>query len=353
MSWLTHALPGSGGVLHAAPNDFEVEEISAYDPSGEGEHALVLIEKVGLTTPEAIRRVARAFGVRDDLVGRAGMKDKHAKTRQWLSIPAPIKVELPDPASLDLGGDDLRVLALERHGNKLKRGHLRGNRFTITVREVPEGGLERARATLAYLVEHGAPNLFGPQRFGRDGDNAEEARKILRRERPPPRDRRVRSLMLSALQSEVFNRILARRIEAGTFLRALEGDWMRKHATGGIFACADAVADQARMDTLEISPTGLMPGPKAHRATGPMGQLEAEVLAELALDDRLLEGLEEGTRRLLRIPLDRDARVEPGPTPDSYVAHFALPSGAYATVVLAELIKPSGGVLLRTESVDD
>ena len=170
MSWLTHALPGSGGVLHAAPNDFEVEEISAYDPSGEGEHALLLIEKVGLTTPEAIRRVARAFGVRDELVGRAGMKDKHAKTRQWLSIPAPIKVELPDPASLDLGGEDLRVLELERHGNKLKRGHLRGNRFTITVREVPEGGLDLLTCPDTGL---GAPDRLVPFVIAGVGDEDE------------------------------------------------------------------------------------------------------------------------------------------------------------------------------------
>ena len=172
MSWLTQDLVGSGGVLLADPPDFVVDEIPAYEPSGEGEHALVHIEKVGLTTPEAIRGVARAFGVREDLVGRAGLKDKHARTTQWLSIPAPIKVELPDPATLQLG-EGLRVLAVERHGNKLKRGHLRGNRFSVTVREVPAGGLERAQATLAYLVEHGVPNAFGPQRFGRDGDNAE------------------------------------------------------------------------------------------------------------------------------------------------------------------------------------
>ncbi len=353
MAYVTGDLPGSGGVLRADPADFVVDELPAYEPSGEGEHALVHIEKTGLTTPEAIRRIAQAFGVRDDLVGRAGLKDKHARTRQWLSIPAPIKAELPDPATLALG-DDLRVLAVERHGNKLKRGHLRGNRFEVTIRDVPAGGLERAQATLAWLVAHGVPNAFGPQRFGRDGDNAAEARKILRRERPPPRDRRVRSLILSALQSDVFNRILARRIERGQFLRALPGDWMRKHGTGGIFESQDPAVDQARMDALEISPTGLMPGPRAHRSTGEAGALEADVLRELELDDeRLLSGLEEGTRRLLRVPLDLEARVEPGPTPDSFVAQFSLPSGAYATVVLGELIKPEGGVVLRTESVDE
>lgn len=353
MAWLTRDLPGSGGVLRSDPADFVVDEIPAYEASGEGEHALVHIEKTGMTTPEAIRRVAQAFGVRDDLVGRAGLKDKHARTRQWLSIPAPIKVELPDPATLTLG-DDLRVLAVQRHGNKLKRGHLRGNRFLVTVREVPLGGLERARATLAWLVAHGVPNAFGPQRFGRDGDNPTEARKILRRERPAPRDRRVRSLILSALQSDVFNRILERRIERGLFLKALSGDWMRKHGTGGIFESQDPAVDQARMDALEISPTGLMPGPKAHRCSGDAGQIEAEVLRELDLDDeRLLGGLEEGTRRLLRVPLDLDARVDPGPTPDSFVAQFSLPSGAYATVVLGELIKPDSGLVLRTESVDE
>ena len=213
--FLTTDLPGSGGVLHADPNDFVVEEISAYDPSGEGEHVLVLIEKVGLTTPEAIRRIAQAAGVQEGDVGRAGMKDRHARARQWLSFQVPIKKELPDLSSTL--GDDLRVIAIERHDNKLKRGHLRGNRFTITVRDVPEGGLEKARATMAHLVVTGVPNAFGPQRFGKYGDNAVEARKILRKERPAPRDRRIKSLILSALQSEAFNAVLERRIARADF----------------------------------------------------------------------------------------------------------------------------------------
>ena len=348
--FLTTDLPGSGGVLHADPNDFVVEEISAYDPSGEGEHVLVLIEKVGLTTPEAIRRIAQAAGVQEGDVGRAGMKDRHARARQWLSFQVPIKKELPDLSSTL--GDDLRVIAIERHDNKLKRGHLRGNRFTITVRDVPEGGLEKARATMAHLVVTGVPNAFGPQRFGKYGDNAVEARKILRKERPAPRDRRIKSLILSALQSEAFNAVLERRIARGWLTTALAGDWMQKHGTGGLFQSTDPAVDQPRVDALEISPTGLLPGTKAYRADGEPGKMEEEVLAELGLDAKMLAGLEEGTRRVLRFPLDKEAKIEPGPTPDSFVASFALPSGAYATVVLGELIKPASGHVLREEMVD-
>lgn len=344
--WLTEDLPGSGGTLEATADDFIVHEIPSYLPSGQGEHLLLEIEKVGLTTPEAAKRLAPALGVREHELGYAGLKDKDARTRQWISAPWPVKRALPELATLDLG--EVRVLTALRHGNKLRRGHQRGNRFRLTIRHVPAGGLDRARAVLDRLVTLGVPNAFGPQRFGREGDNVEQGLAILRGDSRGPSNRRIKSLLLSAVQSEVFNRVLERRLAEGLFTRALAGDVMQKHDTGGLFDVTDPEAEQARVDRLEISATAALPGPKVRKATGGWTlETEAAVCAELGLDETLIAGLDDGTRRALRYPL-RGAELAALPgAPDAFVLDLSLPSGAYATVLLAEIMKPEGGVVLR------
>lgn len=341
---LTRDLPGSGGLLLADPEDFVVHERLAYGAEGAGEHLFVHLEKVGLTTPEAARRVAELAGVRPNDVGWAGLKDRAARARQWLSLPWLVKRPLP---ALELDMSELRILEARRHGNKLKRSHGVGNRFEITLRSVPPGGAERAAAVLERLRTTGVPNAFGPQRFGRDGDNAERALAVLRKEAPRPRDRRLWSILVSALQSEVFNRVLAARVEAGLLGVALEGDVMKKHDSGGLFDVADAAAEQPRVDRLEISPTAALPGPKARPAHGRPAELEAEALASVGIDAALLDRLDVGTRRALRYPLDPEARIVPL-SDDAYRLEIALPSGAFATVVLAELVKPEAGAVLRT-----
>ncbi|MCC7380585.1 MAG: tRNA pseudouridine(13) synthase TruD [Deltaproteobacteria bacterium] len=346
MTWLTTDLQGSGGVLHADPNDFIVEEIPSYLPSGEGEHLMMRIEKIGLTTPEALRRLATALELHPRDLGTAGMKDKNARARQWVSAPWPVKKALPDLSRLE--SPDLRVLEADRHGNKLKRGHQRGNRFEITVRGVAPGGLDRARAILEALRARGVPNAFGPQRFGARGDNADQALAILRKEERPPRDRRILGLLFSALQSKVFNRTLALRIERGLFTTALAGDVMQKHDTHGLFDCVDASADQPRVEALQISPTGPLPGPQMRPAHGVPHELELAALADCRLTGDDVSRLDAGTRRVLRYPLDPEARLSPI-DPDAYRLEVTLPSGAFATVLLGELIKPESGVVLREE----
>lgn len=347
--WLTEDLPGSGGILEANPEDFVVHELPSYLPSGEGEHLFLEIEKVGLTTPEAVKRLASALSLREHELGYAGLKDKDARTRQWVSAPWPVKRPLPEPSSLEREG--VRVLSADRHGNKLRRGHQRGNRFRLTVRRVPAGGLERAGAVLARLVAQGVPNAFGPQRFGRDGDNVAQGLALLRGEVPAPRNRRIKDLLLSSVQSEAFNRVLHRRMKEGLFTRARLGDVMQKHDTHGLFDVTDPEAEQPRVDRLEISPTAALPGPKVRHATGGWtAEAEREVCLELGLTEALLAGLDSGTRRALRYPL-RGAELSPVPgTPDAFVLDLSLPSGAYATVVLAEIMKPEGGVVLRGDA---
>lgn len=342
MPWITAELPGAGGILRPSPDDFLVDEVLPYAPSGSGGHLFVRFEKIGLTTPEAVGRLVAAAGLADGRrlppeVGFAGLKDRHARTRQWMSLPC----NRPEPPDLSAAeGDELRILETRRHEHKLRRGHQRGNHFRIVLREVPAGGLERARAILARLGETGVPHAFGPQRFGRDDDNDQVALSFLRKKTRPPRDRRLKDLMLSALQSRIFNRVLALRIEGGSVTSALPGDLMYKHASGGMFLVEDVEAERPRAARLEISPTGPLPGKKMRAPGGAAAELEAAVLAELGLGADEARRLGPGTRRPLRYPLDPETRLE-AVGEDGLALEVFLPSGAYATVLLDELVKPA------------
>lgn len=348
LPYLTADLPGIGGALRVVDDDFQVEEVPAYSPSGVGEHVYVRIEKRGLSTGEAVRRLARGLGLRERDVGVAGLKDRHAVTIQWLSLPTPCTPE----AAAGFATDGVRVLEATRHGNKLRTGHLRGNRFRLRVRRLAVPPLEaqaRARAILARLTSApGVPNWYGEQRFGRDGDNAARGLAIVRGEQPLRRgpDERLTRLMISALQSELFNRWLIARLADGHFAGALAGDVMHKRG-GGMFTCDDAAADDPRVKAGEIVPTGPMFG-TSMRAPAPgsaAADREQAVLAEagLVLDDfARVARVAEGTRRDAAVALtDVDARVPD--EPDALDVCFALPAGAYATVVMREICKANAG----------
>lgn len=331
---LTSDLPPVGGAFKVTPEDFCVEEIPVYAPSGVGEHTFLWIEKRGLSTHEAVGRLARALGADARDAGTAGLKDKQALARQWVSL-----ARVDPAAALAVSVEGVRVLEAKRHAHKLRTGHLRGNRFTIAIRGAAEGGAARAQAILDRLTEIGLPNYYGEQRFGRGGDNAERARALLRGELRV-HDRSERRLLLSALQSELFNRVLAQRIAAGTHRRALAGDVMQKVESGGIFVCEDPATDQPRIDSWEIVPTGPMFGPKMRAPAGEPAALEAAVLTEAGLstgDFARAGKLAEGTRRALAVRIADVAKVTQ--RPDGALAlTFALPSGSYATVLLAEII---------------
>jgi tRNA pseudouridine13 synthase len=332
---VTADLPGSGGTLKQSPEDFRVDEIPAYAPCGEGPHLWLQVEKRGRTTRDVVREAARLLGVQERDVGVAGLKDRHAVTVQWLSFPV---AKGPDPASL--GGDGWRVIAASRHGNKLRTGHSRGNRFGIVVRGGDPGA---ARAAAGALAVRGLPNFFGAQRFGADGKNADLGRAILRGDDDPEarrasRDRFLRRLALSAWQSLLFNRWLAERMQDGLLARALPGDAMKKLDSGGVFACEDPAADQPRVERFEISPAGPMFGHALRPAGGEAGERETRILAAdgvSAADLARGGGETEGTRRAARIPV----AVELEEVEGGYRASFDLPRGSYATVVMGELTR--------------
>ncbi len=337
----TAALPGCGGRLLSNPEDFVVDEALPYALGGEGTHLFVRIEKTGLTTPQAVGRLLA--GVDRRAIGWAGLKDRHAVARQWISIDDP--KGLVEPTLADVDG--VRILETTRHTNKLKRGHVASNRFTIRLRDTEPHALAKAEAILDALKRTGLPNVFGPQRFGHGGDNAERARRILIGEARAPRRRDEKSILMSALQSELFNRFVALRLERACFDVAVDGDVMKKHDTGGLFVVEDPAAEQPRVDTVAISPTGPIFGKKTMRAERAARALEDEVLATSGLDEAMLTRLGPGTRRPIRIPFDPTATVE-AEDAETLVLAFTLPSGAYATVVLGEIAKPEGGAFVRS-----
>ncbi|HUJ61384.1 MAG TPA: tRNA pseudouridine(13) synthase TruD [Kofleriaceae bacterium] len=339
MPFLTDALPGTGGALRASDDDFAVDEVPAYGAAGHGEHVFVRIEKRGLTSPEAAERLARAVGCAPRDVGIAGMKDRRAVTRQWLSLPPPVTPETALAATLD----GVTVLEAVRHPHKLRTGHLRANRFRLRVRGTVADAAARARAILGALAAPpGAPNWYGEQRFGRDGDNAARGRAILAGERI--RDRRMARLMISALQAELFNSWLAARIADGLYARAIAGDVMHK-ASGGQFVCEDPAQDGARVAAGEIVPTGPMFGERMRRppdgsaaAARELAILAAAGLAPGAF--AAVRAIAEGTRRDAAIAIaDVDVTAI---APDAIEVSFTLPSGAYATTVMREVMKESG-----------
>ena len=203
----------------------------------------------------------------------AGLKDRVAVTRQWLSVPARAEASLPTLAP----GADLRVLSHGRHGNKLRVGHLRGNRFRIRIRDAERP--EAAAPVMERLVAEGLPNAFGEQRFGR-GDTALRGRALVLGERLPSRPSAFeRKLYVSAYQALLFNRMLEARLEAGTLRRALAGDLMRKTDSGGLFVCREPEVDQPRVERGEIAPTGPIFGWKMQRAEGEVDAAEQAILA--------------------------------------------------------------------------
>lgn len=333
------------GVVKQTPDDFRVEEIPAYPPAGQGGHLFVTFEKTGLTTREAVRRIADALGVNERAAGFAGMKDRQAVTVQTASFEG-ADVERARALSLD----GIRVLAAEAHTNKLRTGHLRGNRFRIRVRTEgdPELAAREMGRALARLVREGVPNYFGEQRFGIEGRNEHEARRWLVEGGRAPRDPWKRKMLLSALQGLLFNRVLAMRVEAGTFARALEGDLCKLHATGGEFLVEDVAREQARVDAMEISPTGPMFGAEMRWPGGAVAALERSVMDDAGLRAETLVAVKAagaGARRLLRVPL-QDARLLA--EADGVVLSLSLPKGAYATVVLRELMKD--GLSMRPDA---
>lgn len=335
------ALPTA--VIRQSPEDFVVEELPAYEPSGRGEHLFVTIRKTGRTTLDVLRELSRALDVDDRGAGYAGLKDRHAVTTQTLSLPLPIARDAR--AALEaVQVEGVEVLAATRHDNKLKPGHLVGNRFRLVLRDVPEARVREVCQAFEELATTGVPNSFGPQRFGRDGDNPERALAWLTGKSRGPRDKRTQRLWFSALQSLMFNELLEQREREGTWSTVLAGDLAKKHDSGGLFVVPedgpehDDAVDRAHRG--EISATGPMFGAKMRWPEGRPAEMEKAVVDATAGGiERFgaLRHLGQGTRRVLRIvPTALDIRP-PQRSGDGITVSFVLPKGGYATTVLGRV----------------
>ncbi|HUD43308.1 MAG TPA: tRNA pseudouridine(13) synthase TruD [Dokdonella sp.] len=325
-----HGGPLLRGLLRAEPADFIVEELLGFEPAGAGEHVFVQIEKVQANTDWVAQKLGAFAGVAAVGVGYAGLKDRHAVTRQWISLHLPGRAD-PDWAAFEVPG--VRVLQALRHDRKLKRGAHRGNRFRIRLRAVG-GEVDAVAMRLAAIAADGVPNYFGEQRFGRDGDNLVLARQLFAGQRLP---RHLRGHALSAARSLLFNRVLAARVDAGSWNQALAGEvWMLdgSHAIFGPLPFDETLA--ARLAARDIHPTGPMWGRGALRSEDAVRALEAAVAAA---EPELAEGLVgaglDQERRALRLGVaDLNWEWEDETT---LTLAFALESGAYATTVLREL----------------
>ncbi len=393
------------GRIKDHPEDFLVEEIPLYAPSGTGEHLYLGLRKRDLTHDRLVERLARGFDVRRSAIGWAGRKDRRAVTTQAVSIHLPgVEREIPDL------GSDIDVLWSSRHGNKLRPGHLRGNRFTIRVRKLDAARMSHARSRLASLSDEGLPNAFGPQRFGASrnshllgaavlrgddqallsallgsgggaGDPAtEEARaafdrgdldaaeaawpaslrtefqvlSALRHGKPPRAALRavrtpLRRFWVNALQSAIFNHVLEQRRADGTWSVLLPGDLALDMRGAKTFVVDEDTLENAdvigRVECGELSATGPMWGPRMRRPQGSILDLECAAIEAMGLEEGLLLGgreVQEGTRRRLRVCLaDVDSSEGSDDCGPYFECTFTLPPGAYATVVIDELLNAS------------
>ena len=342
------------------PEDFIVEELPLYEPSLTGTHTYFAIRKRNLNTMEAINRIARELHVHTRDIGYAGLKDKNAVTTQILSVEGvtPERVlRIEQPA--------IEVLWAERHTHKLRVGHLRGNRFKLTLGDIPHETLTQIKTVMDRLVTGGVPNRFGVQRFGNKNDShligkalvkadwEAVKRYILANDAVPQQQQferkpveravnatphRLRRLYLSAYQAHLFNRVLeARMPHLG---KLLDGDIAVKHSNGAPFLVEQAAIEQPRADAFEISPSGPIFGYKMRMPSGDVRALEISVLADegVRLEAfRKVAGIRlSGTRRPLRMPIQLHEVSTVGNNFGVRLG-FTLPAGGYATVVLEEL----------------
>lgn len=346
LPYLTAAQPGIGGQLRASVDHFVVEELPLYEPAGEGQHLYVNLTKSGITTKELQNALARLRGLNPNEIGFAGMKDKVARTTQTFSLPVTYQInQQGDEGVATIVAQITEQLPVtvhwaRYHRNKLKPGHLLGNRFQITVTDVTlpaQETLRRAEAIAAALQRRGLPNFFGAQRFGHEGANVGKGLALLqekRRERNPW----LRKFLISSYQGYLCNRYLTQRLAMDAFDHLLLGDVAKKYATGGMFDVVDLAAEQLRYAAQEISFTAPLFGAKMWAAKEAAASLESAILTEAALPDTAWQKAKiEGTRRLGRLLLP-DLQIEQ-PRADQLTFRFSLPKGAFATVVLREFMK--------------
>ncbi|SFV69094.1 tRNA pseudouridine 13 synthase [hydrothermal vent metagenome] len=334
-------------VFNASPRDFTVEEIPLYAFTGEGEHLVLKVRKKEMTTWEMLDAISNHVGIRRRDMGYAGLKDKHAMTIQYISLPARFEDKLEV-----FSHDKIKILDKVRHNNKIRVGHLKGNRFGIRLKKVLGVQKDKLDSVLKWIKANGVPNYFGNQRFGTDGNNWIDGKKLIEGTLKI-RDRKTKEFLMGSYQSYLFNGWLSKRMELsllleefseteteklmklpegslhGTaeqknFFKLLEGDLMMHYPYGRLFEAETLSKEAERFAEKDIAPTGLIPGIRTKRAGAAAGTIEAMFDEEIKMN---------GARRYAWVQVTEMTKnyIE---EKAQYELGFVLPKGSYATNVL-------------------
>lgn len=341
------------------PRDFVVQEVPLYEPSGEGEHLYVVVRKKSLSTPELIKILSSTLGVSSKEIGYAGLKDKNALTTQALTLPKKFE-EVLSKSQDTLNQKNIKILSITPHANKLRIGHLKGNKFFIRLKKVQKSDLSKIKEVMKKISKFGMPNYFGFQRFGKFGDNYLEGKAIVDGKKKL-RDKKLSTFLISSYQSHLFNLWLSQRIKTSLFIqdfspkelakalelqslppissldsllsqphpfKLLEGELMHHYPYGKLFAMSDSKSEAQRFMDKDIVPCGVLSGKKIT-----LPSLDALSYQEEFLDHSIKE-----------IGSHRFAWVFPEDLEYRYIeekAHlelnFFLPKGSYATILLETL----------------
>lgn len=334
-------------IFNPSPRDFTVEEIPLYPFSGEGEHLVLHIRKKELTTWEMLDILSNHLGIARREMGYAGLKDKHAMTLQYISILAIHEAKLEG-----FEHEKIKILSMVRHSNKIRVGHLKGNRFKIRLKKVLGVQKNKLDSVLKWIKANGVPNYFGHQRFGNDADNWEEGKKLIDGTLKM-RNRKTKEFLIGSYQSHIFNQWLCKRMELNHllasfsqeeaqklmqlpmgalddtkeqkhFFKLLKGDVMMHYPYGRLFTIENLIEESKRFEREDIMPAGLLFGKKATLAQDTAGLIEAPFEQHIPLN---------GMRRYAWIAVSEiDATYVEEKA--HYELSFVLPKGSYATNVL-------------------
>ncbi len=325
-----HGQPSVTAVIRSQPSDFIVEETLSFTPTGHGEHVLLYVEKIGQNTQFIARQLAQAAGLKNRLVSYAGLKDRHAITRQWFCLPWPIKQEMPWQ---DWQLDGARILHTVRHQRRLKIGSIAHNRFVLTLREVSN---VPALIKRLDLIASGVPNYFGEQRFGRNNSNLHSAARLFAGEGIS--DRQLRGLALSAARSMLFNQQVSQRVQQGLFATVQAGAVVQLDGSGSVFHVPEVTEEiVARLAQGDIHPTALLPGVgKAMESADALASQNLWLAPYQAWVQALVDFNMHLERRFVRLQPKQLSFQTHG---DTLELSFALPAGCFATAVLRELVQ--------------
>lgn len=352
-----NGLPPLTAGIKKSPHDFMVDEQLSFSLEGEGTHDYLLIRKVQLNTEDVVSRLSKHAQVKPVAIGYAGLKDKNAITSQWFSVNLAGKKQ-PDWQLMN--DDQLQVIEVQKHSRKLKRGAIKSNRFQLTLRNF-EGARDDLEHRINRIRQHGVPNYFGEQRFGRSDANLRKAAKLFAGE-INVKNHHQRGLYLSAARSYLFNQVLSKRVAEGTWSTVLAGEACILDGSNSFFVpegvvtasieepvdgadvapCPDTSPEtlMQRLEHWDIHPSGPLWGAGELPTLAAVNAMEEQVASTFSsLSDGLVRAGLKQQRRSLRMQVHA---LQWEMTGSDVFLTFDLASGSYATVVLREIVQGTG-----------